>query len=287
MARIVIIDDDVAMDILRQRLHYVGPNVCRYDSFASALEHIDELLSADIIILDIIMPFPETSSASPVVGTGNAGMEVLRTLRARCADLPVLVYSAIQDNAIQDALQSDEHITFIPKWNSPSLRDLVAAIHSVLKLPVRLPPPQPFIVHGRNDTVKLALKNYLQNTLKLPEPTILHEQPNMGRTIMEKFEDCAHESSLAFILLTPDDIGAAVTEHNDLKRRSRQNVIYEMGYFHGYYGRHSGRVILLYQGPLDLPSDLAGVVYIDISNGIESAGEAIRKEIAHVISSTT
>src|SRR5207245_6640448 len=123
------------------------------------------------------------------------------------------------------------------------------------------------------------LKNHLQNPLRLPEPIILHEQPNMGRTVIEKFENYAVESSIAFVLLTPDDVGGAASDPDEVKRRARQNVIYEMGYFHGRYGRQSGRVILLHQGPLEIPSDLAGLVYIDISKGIEPAGELIRKEV--------
>ena len=92
-------------------------------------------------------------------------------------------------------------------------------------------------------------------------------------------------SALVFVLLTPDDIGAKGDESDDVKRRARQNVIFEMGYFLGALGRRSGRVVLLYWSSLDLPSDLSGVIYIDISKGIEAAGETIRKEIAHVTNS--
>jgi predicted nucleotide-binding protein len=55
-----------------------------------------------------------------------------------------------------------------------------------------------------------------------------------------------------------------------------------MQYSIGIFGRLSGRVFLLYKGTLDLPSDLAGVVYIDISNGVNAAGETLRREIANV-----
>ena len=136
-----------------------------------------------------------------------------------------------------------------------------------------------FIVHGHDDIAKLELKNYIQNTLKLPEPIILHEQPNHGRAIIEKFEEFANESTLAFVLLTPDDHMAKELGSESKVYRARQNVIFEMGYFLGMFGRKTGRVILLYKGTLDIPSDISGVIYIDISNGIESAGEKIRREI--------
>jgi predicted nucleotide-binding protein len=129
--------------------------------------------------------------------------------------------------------------------------------------------------------VKLELKNYLQNTLHLPEPIILHEQPNLGRTIIEKFEDYSKLSTHIFILLTPDDVASNPKEPNEQKRRGRQNVIFEMGYFLGKFGRLSGRVTLLTQGEIELPSDISGVVYIDISQGIEAAGENIRRELSY------
>jgi CheY-like chemotaxis protein len=284
MAKIFIIDDDIAMDMLAQRLRYAGHDVVRHASFEEATHDLAAILKADLVVLDIIMPWPENKSHSELSGTITAGMELLREIREQNAKMPVIVYSAIQDGSIIEALNNASNTTFISKWAGPSLKELVGIIHKDLGVSPVPPLPRPFIVHGRNDKVKLELKNYLQNVLKLPEPIILHEQPSLGRTVIEKLEDYAMESSLAFVLLTPDDVGALAADTDDLKRRARQNVIYEMGYFHGYYGRESGRVIFLNQGPLDLPSDLAGIVYVDISNGIEAAGELIRKEVGNVIS---
>ena len=131
-----------------------------------------------------------------------------------------------------------------------------------------------FIVHGHDDEAKLALKNYIQNTLKMDEPIILAEKASGGRTIIEKFEKYSEQCNLIFVLLTPDD------QYSDnSKCRARQNVIFEMGYFLGKLGRKSGRVILLYKGNLELPNDISGLVYINIDNGIEAAGEEIRREI--------
>lgn len=45
----------------------------------------------------------------------------------------------------------------------------------------------------------------------------------------------------------------------------------------------SGRVLLLHKGNLELPNDLSGIVYINIDNGIEAAGEEIRREIKDLI----
>ena len=140
-----------------------------------------------------------------------------------------------------------------------------------------------FIVHGQDDQTKFQLKNYLQNTLKFPEPTILHEQPSLGKTIIEKFEHYAARADVVFVLLTPDDLIADPEARNEAKRRARQNVIFEMGFFLGKLQRTSGRVILLYKGKLELPSDISGLIYVDIGNGIESAGEIIRRELQDVL----
>jgi hypothetical protein len=136
-----------------------------------------------------------------------------------------------------------------------------------------------FIVHGQDEVTKYSVKNFLQNTIGLPEPIILHEQSNRGRTLIEKFEQVSNDSDTVFVLLTPDDRVAQPNESDDEKRRARQNVIFEMGYFLGKLGRSSGKVILLYKGQLELPSDISGIVYINIDHGVEQAGEYIRREL--------
>ena len=138
-----------------------------------------------------------------------------------------------------------------------------------------------FIVHGHDENAKLALKNYLQNTLRWPEPVILAEKRSGGKTIIEKFEEHSTNIDVVFVLLTPDDLGGAVG--NPSAARARQNVILELGHFIGKLGRTSGRVILLHKGDLELPSDLTGIVYIDISHGVEAAGESIRREVATLV----
>jgi predicted nucleotide-binding protein len=137
------------------------------------------------------------------------------------------------------------------------------------------PRPRAFIVHGHDEVALLQLKNYLQNTLHWPEPVVLREQPNSGKTIIEKFEDNAEQIDCAFVLLAPDD---PMTSLANQPRRSRQNVIFELGFFFAQLGRLSGRVIVLYKGPNELPSDIQGIAWISIDNGVEAAGEEIRRE---------
>lgn len=117
-----------------------------------------------------------------------------------------------------------------------------------------------FIVHGRANEIKETTARFL-GKLEI-NPIILHEKPDKGRTIIEKFEDHSAEARFAVILLTPDDLGRLASEpETSLKPRARQNVIFEMGYFIGSLGR--GKVCALYHG-VEQPSDLHGVIYIPI-----------------------
>ncbi len=282
MANIAVIDDDLAMDLLSDSLSLRGHEAYRIASATTALQEIDRILKADLVVLDIIMPWPEERSRSGLRGAHTAGLEILQEIRKQNKDLPIIAYSATQDGSVIDVISDDTNTVFLSKWEAHSIKELIHRIYQTLGLGDEVMAQQSFIVHGQNETLKLALKNYLQNTLGLPEPVILHEQPNIGRTIIEKFENYADMASIIFVLLTPDDVAASGNETNDVKRRARQNVIFELGYFLGLLGRRSGRVLLLYQPPLELPSDLSGVVYIDISQGIEAAGEKIRLEVENV-----
>jgi len=110
-----------------------------------------------------------------------------------------------------------------------------------------------FIVHGHDDGTKETVARLIEKIGY--EVIILHEQPNKGRTIIEKFEDYA-DVSFAIILYSPDDNMA------DGKVRARQNVIFEHGFFVGKLGR--GNVVALHNinREIEILSDLSGVIYI-------------------------
>jgi predicted nucleotide-binding protein len=282
MKKIILVDDDYGTEALVEGLRFRGYDAVRVGSFAEANQSLDTLSGSDLVVLDIIMERPP-GDRSNISGNSTSGMYLLRALREKTPALPILVFSATTDSDIIDSIKQIPHTSFYSKWNA-SIAGFVAAISRIVGDASGMRKVKSFIVHGHDEAAKLALKNYLQNRLSFAEPTILHEQPNLGRTIIEKLEDHASDVDLVFVLLTPDDKMSKSVDSNENKRRARQNVIFELGFFLGTYGRLSGRVLLLHKGPLDLPSDLSGIIYIDISNGIESAGEAIRIEIQNVIS---
>lgn len=116
-----------------------------------------------------------------------------------------------------------------------------------------------FLVHGRNEGIKETTARFLEKLELIP--IILHEHPNKGRTIIEKFTDYS-DVGFAVVLLTADDIGADIEHRDDLLPRVRQNVILEFGYFLGKIGRQ--RVCALYQEGVEIPSDYSGVLFVEL-----------------------
>ena len=115
-----------------------------------------------------------------------------------------------------------------------------------------------FIVHGHDNEAKETIARFIEK-LGL-DPIILHEQPNSGRIIIEKFEMYA-DVPFALVLLTPDDEGRS-KDDKEYKLRARQNVVLELGYFMGKIGRD--RVCALYTEGVEIPSDYQGVLYVKL-----------------------
>lgn len=118
-----------------------------------------------------------------------------------------------------------------------------------------------FLVHGHDEEAKQSVARFIEK-LQL-EPVILQEQPNEGRTIIEKFEKNA-DVEYAIILLTPDDVGYPKDKPNEAGSRARQNVILELGYFVGRLSRK--RVCALCKGSVEIPSDYHGVLYLPMDD---------------------
>lgn len=119
-----------------------------------------------------------------------------------------------------------------------------------------------FIVHGHSEGIKSEAARLLEK-LGL-EPIILHEKPNSGKTIIEKFESESADVSVAIVLLTGDDEGHEIGSSDELKARARQNVIFEFGYFIGIMGR--SKVVALVEEGVEIPSDYSGVIYLSLDN---------------------
>ena len=127
-----------------------------------------------------------------------------------------------------------------------------------------------FLIHGRDMGARDTVARFLGN-LGI-EAVILQEQPDEGQTIIEKLERYT-EVNFALALFTPDDVGGL--EVDALRPRSRQNVIFEFGYFVGKYGRN--RVRALVKGDIEIPSDYSGVLYIQFDESERWKMDLIRE----------
>ncbi len=120
-----------------------------------------------------------------------------------------------------------------------------------------------FVVHGHDHGRKETVARFLEK-LDL-EPVILHEHADRGKTVIEKFEAHAADVSCAVVILTGDDVGYSKSTPEEKESRARQNVILELGYFVGKLGRD--HTFALVEKAITLPSDIHGVVYIELDGG--------------------
>ena len=283
--RILLVDDDgFFLQYFEEYLRDRGYEVATARDVATAKEMIANF-KVDLAIIDVMLPLGDLGDGddadfSSARGGFESGVLLARWILKNYPGIKFVGHSMATSRDVAEWFE--EHGSgFIHKRGGRPDAVVDRIAHILADVP--LSKPKAFIVHGHAEGAKYELKNYLQNILGFPEPVILHEQPSLGRTIIEKFEEESADIELVFVLLTPDDVLAPSECDNEQKRRARQNVILELGYFLAKMGRKSGKVLLLHKGPIELPSDISGLIYIDISHGIELAGEAIRRELSPLL----
>lgn len=165
-----------------------------------------------------------------------------------------------------------EH-AMVEAWRSAEgrIRNLINTIKEEIVLFEAAAPPEEsgsaiaeqnksvFVVHGHDEELKQSVARTIEK-LGL-ESVILHEKPNKGRTIIEKFQDYS-AVGFAVCLLSADDVGRAVSGADE-SFRARQNVILELGFFLGRLGRERVAAIYRPHENFDLPSDYSGVLFIE------------------------
>lgn len=133
-------------------------------------------------------------------------------------------------------------------------------------------PRRVFITHGRAHDWR-AVQAHIEKEIKL-ETMELAQQPNAGQTIVEKLEAGAAQCDSAVIVMTGDDTA------ND-EARVRENVMHEIGYFHGRYGRN--RVVLLHEEGVNIPTNLSGIAYVPFpKSNIEAGFHVLTRELKAV-----
>jgi predicted nucleotide-binding protein len=213
----------------------------------------------DLAIIDLMLPPTYT----------REGLNLLTYLKHIAPKTPVIMISQKSDRmtAIVSQAFALDIKTFLDKNDDEFWIKLNIIIKEIMhKMSDRI-----FISHGHNEILKLKLKDFLRTRLNR-ETVILSELPNESYTIVEKLENASKLCNLAIVLLTKDD------EAKDGGMRARQNVIHEVGFFQGKYGRKN--VILLCEKGVDLFSNISGILRLDFETGhFEEIYECLRKEL--------
>ena len=181
---------------------------------------------------------------------------------------------AVKDRPLWDILLSKGYIT------ETQLHTAVEARQPTSTIPAEQAagavdagsPNDVFIVHGQDELVKLEMAEFVRS-IGL-NPVILHQQANLGMTIIEKIE---HYTNVGFgiVLYTECDEGRRRGELNS-RYRARQNVVFEHGYLIAKLGRQ--KVSAVVKGSVETPNDISGVVYVPM-DGEGHWKEALRLEL--------
>lgn len=276
--RVLYVDDDrFASDTLCAALRDAGFAVDYASAVTSALTRAEQT-TYDVAVVDVMMPighlgFIETR------GGFETGIALARRLKDALPNLKILGITQRETPETEEWFRTNGNGLY-PKTDAlQNPRGFVRCVADLGAVEPRLQ-VRAFIVHGHDIAVRDELKQMLEEHFRLTV-VVLDEQPSRGRTIIEKFEDEARDVDIVFVLMTPDDV---VVDRADVpQRRARQNVLIELGYFLGRLARRRGRVVLLHKQGVEVPSDLHGVVLIDVTHGVESARNAIAKELTELM----
>jgi len=245
MAILIVEDDLFYASQLAEMLKDNGLDVVRAQTAEEALRIPNE--QYDGVIVDVMLPNdPNISgiSAEETRAGFLTGVALARRFRQSRPNLKIIMITGDLWGSESEQWAKAQGIPIVLKSDGQNAMLNVLRRLDVVK---QTTGPRAFIVHGHDEVALLQLKNYLQNRLGWPEPVVLREQPNFGRTLIEKFEDLSGQIDCVFVLLTPDD--PMLSKSTSDLRRSRQNVIFELGYFFAQLGRRSGRTIVLHKGP--------------------------------------
>lgn len=209
---ILIVEDDQFYG--RQLAEFLGDNGIEVLVARSAEDAIKTPTNQyDVAIIDVMLPNdPNTSGISSEESRAGffTGVALSRRLLKEKPSLKVILITGDLWNSESEEWARTQHIPIVLK--SEGRRAMRSALQD-LALIKSMARPRAFIVHGHDEVALLQLKNYLQNTLHWPEPIVLREQPNCGKTLIEKFEDLAGEIDYVFVLLTPDDAIVSTNTH--------------------------------------------------------------------------
>lgn len=269
---LVVEDNPSYAHFLRLQLNQKGMDAHVAGSYDSALNYIDTAPNLDISLVDMYIP-----AFDGEIDRIQRGEELCYVIKRSFPDSLIVGLSSNFDSAPNTPVR-EIFDQFIFKGdlqeNDPPVL-LWETIEHLLNSRQE-PSPRIFLVHGRDESIISEVRSIITHDFGLRDPIVLREQPDGGKTIIEKFESLARQADIVIACLTPDDV--VVEKDLSTLRRSRPNVIFEAGFFYGKLQRRSGRVFLLTKGTVEIPTDLSGIVWIDTSNDHETLTDRLELE---------
>jgi len=136
-----------------------------------------------------------------------------------------------------------------------------------------------FVVHGRDEQARDALFGFLRalGLQPLGWETLVSATGNTSPYLRDVIIQGIAMAQAAVVLMTPDDQGGP-TDAIAQRPRSRQNVVFELGFFIGKLG--PAKVAALLKGDVEKPSDFDGIAYIPFDSG-GGWKQALARELHH------
>ena len=250
---ILFVDDDHAFAESCVSILVGEGHIVSYSENAEDAKHKLYDSNFDIAIVDLMLP-PTFS---------------LKHIRKTNPNLICLMVTSKQENTIEIVAESMKAgaTNFLDKGTNIFFFKLRTTIKEI----ILQSKDKIFLSHGNNDFIKLKIKDFIQERLK-KNIVVLSEQPSRGLTIVEKLEQVSECCDFAVILMTKDDF------QRDGGVRARQNVVHEIGFFQGKYGRN--KVVLIAESGVELFSNISGIIRLTFeSDHFDEILEPLRLEI--------
>jgi len=243
----------------------MNEQIGKLESFSEHLRLIPEMTAEEVIEQKLA---ESSVKAEPKKEIRSRELQLRETLTSEpksAMDIPgqePLSERSVQQQPLIETISKRE----LPREEPPATRELDQS-HSTEN--------RVLLIHGRDEVTKESLVEFLKK-LEL-RTVVLHEQPDGGRSLMEKPE-ASPDIRFAIILLTPDDIAAPRDRPKERQTRANQQVIFEFGYFLSRLG--PGRACALHREGVEIPSDYPGIVILPM----DTRGDwrvLLAKEIKH------
>ena len=207
-------------------------------------------------------------------GTYQAGLEIGLTKKKL---VPVGSFGGASQRLLTERRKSVSPNTKerYERLSNPWVPDL--AVHVVNLLGAGRP-SRVLLIHGHSED-RIDLKRWLERE-NLADAIVMAQEFTAGQTLPEKFEELASAADAAIALATPDDLAVVGSTSEVTRKRARQNVWVEVGWFWGRLGRN--RVLLLVRGDVEIPSDLDGIEYYQYDTSVLDLASHVRKFLIEV-----